>query len=359
MVWLSSYHAVLDFHAKTVTLAMPEFPRLEWRGSSISRSRRVISFLKARHMFETCCLAYLAYVRDTAVETPTIDSVLVVREFSNIFPSHVPGMPPDHDIDFSIDMVPSTELISISLYHIAPKELNEHLEELLEKGFIRLSVSLWGAPILFVKKKDACGGIKVDPRKIEAVQSYPHPTTTTEIKSFMGLVGYYRQFVEGFSSIATSLTRLTQKGAASRWSDDCKRDLNLRQQRWLELLKDYDITILYHPGKANVIVDALRRKTESMGSFTFISAEERSLALDIQSIANKLVRLALPPSPSGVRLVFHVSVRRKYHAKRSHVLNYSTVQLDESLGYEEEPVSIVSRKVHQLRSKKILVVKVQ
>ncbi|XP_070045453.1 uncharacterized protein [Nicotiana tomentosiformis] len=98
MDWLSSYHVVLDFHAKNITLAIPELPRLEWRGSSISTSSRVISFLKARHMVEKGCLAYLAYVRDTAVETLTINSVPVVREFSDVFPSDLPGIPPDISI---------------------------------------------------------------------------------------------------------------------------------------------------------------------------------------------------------------------------------------------------------------------
>ncbi|XP_070046734.1 uncharacterized protein [Nicotiana tomentosiformis] len=70
-----------------------------------------------------------------------------------------------------------------------------------------------------------------------------------------------------------------------------QRDLNLRQCRWLELLKDYDITILYHPGKANVVADAISRKAWSMGSLAFISMEERPLALDIQSLDNRLVRL--------------------------------------------------------------------
>ena len=70
-----------------------------------------------------------------------------------------------------------------------------------------------------------------------------------------------------------------------------QRNLNLRQRRWLELLKDYDITILYHPGKANVVANALSRKAKSMGSLALIPAEERPLALDIQSLANRLVRL--------------------------------------------------------------------
>ncbi|XP_070015244.1 uncharacterized protein [Nicotiana sylvestris] len=74
-------------------------------------------------------------------------------------------------------------------------------------------------------------------------------------------------------------------------------DLNLRHRRWLEMLKDYDITILYHPSKADMVVDSLSRKAESLGSLAFISVEERPLALDNQSFANRLVRLdILEPS---------------------------------------------------------------
>ena len=65
-------------------------------------------------------------------------------------------------------------------------------------------------------------GIQVDPKKIEAVQSWPRPSSATEIRSFLGLAGYYHCFVEGFSSIASPLTKLTQKGAPFRWSDECE-----------------------------------------------------------------------------------------------------------------------------------------
>ncbi|XP_070048998.1 uncharacterized protein [Nicotiana tomentosiformis] len=134
MDWLSSYHDILDFHAKTVTLAMPELPRLEWKGSSVSTSSRVISFLKARHLVEKGCLAYLAYVQDTTAESPTSDSVPVVWEFADMFPSDLPGMPPDYDIDFCIDLALGTQPISIPPYRIAPNKLKEQLEELLAKG---------------------------------------------------------------------------------------------------------------------------------------------------------------------------------------------------------------------------------
>ncbi|XP_070050576.1 uncharacterized mitochondrial protein AtMg00860-like [Nicotiana tomentosiformis] len=65
-------------------------------------------------------------------------------------------------------------------------------------------------------------GIKVDLKKIEAVQSWPRPSSATEIRSFLVLAGYYRRLVEGFSSIATPLTRSTQKGAVFRWSYECE-----------------------------------------------------------------------------------------------------------------------------------------
>ncbi|XP_070055122.1 uncharacterized protein [Nicotiana tomentosiformis] len=121
MDWLSLYHAILDCHAKTITLAMPELPRLEWKGLSVSASSRVISFMKDRHMVEKGCLAYITYVRDTTAETPAINSVHVVREFTDIFPSDLPGMPPDHDIDFCINLAPGSQPISIPLYCMALK----------------------------------------------------------------------------------------------------------------------------------------------------------------------------------------------------------------------------------------------
>ncbi|XP_070025852.1 uncharacterized protein [Nicotiana sylvestris] len=144
MDWLSPYHAVLDCHAKTVSLVMLGLPRLEWKGSTVDTPSRVISFLKTRHIVEKGCLAYLAYVRDTIAESLTINSVPVVQEFADVFPSDLPGMPPDHDIDFCIDLASGTQPISIPLYRMAPKEvkeLKELLEELLAKGFVRPSLN--------------------------------------------------------------------------------------------------------------------------------------------------------------------------------------------------------------------------
>ncbi|XP_070030365.1 uncharacterized protein [Nicotiana sylvestris] len=162
MDWLSPYHAVLDCHAKTISWAIPRLLRLEWKGSTVDTSSRVISFLKARHMVEKGCLAYLAYVWDTTSESPMIDSVSVVREFTDVFPSDISG----------------TQPVSILLYRMAPKELKEQIEELLAKGFVRPSVSPWGAPILFVMKNDRTMLMCIDYRQLNKVtikNKYPLP----------------------------------------------------------------------------------------------------------------------------------------------------------------------------------------
>ena len=143
MDWLSHYHAVLDCNAKTVTLAMPGVPRVEWKSVSGSYPSKVISFIRAKRLVERGCLSYLAFIRDTSVEPPPTNSFPVVQEFLDVFPSDLPGVPPDRDIDFAIDLEPGTKPISIPPYRMAPaelKELKDQLQDLLSKGFIRPSV---------------------------------------------------------------------------------------------------------------------------------------------------------------------------------------------------------------------------
>ena len=84
----------------------------------------------------------------------------------------LPGLPPDREIEFCIDVVPGTDPISMPPYRMAPaelKELNEQLKELLDKGFIRPSSSPWGAPVLFVKKKDGSLRLCIDYRQLNKV----------------------------------------------------------------------------------------------------------------------------------------------------------------------------------------------
>ncbi|GJR81357.1 putative reverse transcriptase domain-containing protein [Tanacetum coccineum] len=250
--------------------------------------------------------------------------------------------------------------------HIASHE--EHLKailELLKKEQLYAKFSkceFWIPKVQFLGHVIDSRGIHVDPAKIESIKDWASPKTPTEIRQFLGLAGYYRRFIEGFSKIAKSMTKLTQKGIKFDWgekeenafqlikqklcsapilalpegSEDfvvycdashkglgavlmqrekviayasrqlkvheknytthdlelgsvvfalkiwrhylygtrCtvftdhkslqhildQKELNMRQRRWLELLSDYDCDIRYHPGKANVVADALSRK---------------------------------------------------------------------------------------------------
>ncbi|GJY44924.1 putative reverse transcriptase domain-containing protein [Tanacetum coccineum] len=388
-----------------------------------------------------------------------LEDVPIVRDF----PEDLSGIPPARQVEFQIDLVPGAAPVAQAPYRLAPsemKELAEQIQELSDKGFIRPVSSPWGAPVLFVKKKDGSfcmcidyrelnkltvknryplpriddlfdqlqgssvyskidlrssyhqlrvreedipktafrtryghyefqvmpfgltntpaipkvqfpghvidsKGIHVDPAKIESIKDWTSPKSPTEIRQFLGLAGYYKRFIEGFSKIAKAMTKLTQKNVKFDWGEKeeaafqlikqkrcgapilalpkgsenfvvycdashkglgavfmqndkviayasrqlktheknytthdlklgavlfalkmwrhylygtrCtvftdhkslqhildKKELNMRQRRWLELLSDYDCDIRYHPGKANVVHDALSRKERS------------------------------------------------------------------------------------------------
>jgi hypothetical protein len=110
-----------------------------------------------------------------------LDEIPVVREYPDVFPDELPGMPPDRDVEFVIELQPGTAPISKRPYRMPPKELAElkkQLQELLDKGYIRPSSSPWGCPALFVKKKDGSLRMCVDYPPLNAVtikNKYPLP----------------------------------------------------------------------------------------------------------------------------------------------------------------------------------------
>ncbi|WMV08289.1 hypothetical protein MTR67_001674, partial [Solanum verrucosum] len=267
------------------------------------------------------------------------------------FPEYFPGVPPERKIDYEIYLLSDTQPILIPPYIKAPielQELKDQWKDLLDKGFIRPNYRQLNKVIiknkypitridyLFDQLKVSGEGVRVNSQKIEAVEQWPRPTAPKDIKSFLGLASYYRRFVEGCSSIASPLTKLTQKNVKFQWSNECcviycdasrvglscvlmqrgkliaytsrqlkvheknypthylelaavvfslkilrhylygvhvdafidhttlqyvftQKELNLRQRRWLEFLKDHEMNVLYHPSKAKVVLDALSR----------------------------------------------------------------------------------------------------
>ncbi|KAL0544935.1 hypothetical protein IC582_020065 [Cucumis melo] len=494
MDWLAANHASIDCSRREVTFNPPSMASFKFKGGG-SKSLPQVDV--------------------------SLSSEPVVRDYPDVFPEELPGLPPHREVEFAIELEPGTVPISRAPYRMAPAELKElkvQLQELLDKGFIRPSVSPWGAPVLFVKKKDGSmrlciyyrelnkvtvknryplpriddlfdqlqgatvfskidlrsgyhqliikdedvpktafrsryghyefivmsfgltnapavfmdlmnrvfwefldtfvivfiddiliyskteaeheehlrmvsflghvvskAGVSVDPAKIEAVTGWTRPSTVSEVRSFLGLAGYYRRFVENFSRIATPLTQLTRKGVPFVWSKACEdsfqnlkqklvtapvltvpdgsgsfviysdaskkglgcvlmqqgkvvayasrqlksheqnypthdlelaavvfalkiwrhylygekiqiftdhkslkyfftqKELNMRQRRWLELVKDYDCEILYHPGKANVA--PLHR-----------DLERAEIAVSVGAVTMQLAQLTVQPT---------------------------------------------------------------
>ena len=128
---------------------------------------RVISALRAKHLSRKGCQGYLAHLVDTRKEVLKLDNIPVVREFPNVFPEDLLGIPIDRKSEFSIDLLPGTSPISKAPIEL--KELKEQLQELLYKGFIRPSASPWGAPVLFMKKKYGTMRLCIDYRELNWV----------------------------------------------------------------------------------------------------------------------------------------------------------------------------------------------
>ncbi|KAJ4701711.1 Retrotransposon protein, putative, Ty3-gypsy subclass [Melia azedarach] len=278
----------------------------------------------------------------------------------------------------------------ILVYSQSREEHAQHLRVILQtlrdkQLYAKFSkCQFWLDRVAFLGHVISADGIYVDPQKVEAVVNWERPTNVTEVRSFLGLAGYYRRFVEGFSRIARPLTKLTRKNVKFEWIDDCEqsfqelkkrltsapvltlpsgiegfvvysdasrqglgcvlmqhgkviayasrqlkkhelnypthdlelaavvfalkiwrhylygptceiytdhkslkylftqKELNLRQRRWIELIKDCDCTIDYHPGKANVVADALSRKSSS--SIAHMKITSLPLLIDLRSL---------------------------------------------------------------------------
>ncbi|KAL8155134.1 hypothetical protein AgCh_000504 [Apium graveolens] len=113
--------------------------------------------------------AYLAYMMNTKKEVPDIHDIPLVNEFEDVFLKDLPGLPPNREIEFSIQLAPGTAPVSKTPYRLAPvkmKELASQLQELLDKGMIRPSVSPWGASVLFIKKKYGSMRLCIDYREL-------------------------------------------------------------------------------------------------------------------------------------------------------------------------------------------------
>nr|GEY82467.1 putative reverse transcriptase domain-containing protein [Tanacetum cinerariifolium] len=285
---------------------------------------KVISCIKVRKYIKRGCHLFLAYVTEDKSKEKRMEDVPVIRDFPDVFPKELPGLPLLRQVEFRIDLVPGAAPVARAPYRLASSEMKEllvQLQELLEKGFIHPSLSLWGAPditsytlkrktfqllhlelgmvtlnsktkkhliILELLKKerlyakfskcDFCldsvqflghvidrSGVHVDPTKVEAIKSWVASTNdeeeafqTPKQKLCSAPILALPNGQEDFMVYCDA--SLKGYGAVLMQREGNNKELNLTQRRWIELLSDYDCEIQYHPGKVNVVANALIQK---------------------------------------------------------------------------------------------------
>nr|GEU87803.1 putative reverse transcriptase domain-containing protein [Tanacetum cinerariifolium] len=302
MDWLREYHAIIVCDEKIVCVPFRNKTLIFQgkRNDQVHESRlNIISCVKAQKYLLKRCNVFLAHVitkeAKDKLEGRRLEDVPTVKDF----PKDLSGIPPARQAEFQIDLVPGVAPVAYAPYRLAPsdmKELTDQLQELSDKGFIRPSFSPWGAPVLFVKKKDGSFRMCIDYRELNklTVKNRSENFIVYCDASYKGLGVVLMQNEKVIAYVSRQLkihkknytTHDLQLGAVvfalKMWrhylcETRCtiftdhkslqhildQKKLNMRQQHWLELLSDYDCDIRYHPGKANVVADALSRKERS------------------------------------------------------------------------------------------------
>ncbi|GJX71598.1 putative reverse transcriptase domain-containing protein [Tanacetum coccineum] len=229
MDWLSEHKADIICHERVVRIRLQGGKVLRVLGGKPEKKVRYSMSAKAKEHKQ--------------------EEIIVVRDFPEVFPDDLSGLLPIREIEFRIELVLRAILVARSPYHLAPSELEELSD--LRFGYHQLKVHEDDIPkttpyldmfvIVFIddiliysktweehelREVQFLGqvingdGIHVDPSKIEAVKNWEAPRTPSEVRSFLGLAGYYRRFIDNFSKIAKPLTVLTQKSKTLDWGEE-------------------------------------------------------------------------------------------------------------------------------------------
>nr|GEX35516.1 hypothetical protein [Tanacetum cinerariifolium] len=205
----------------------------------------IISCTKIQKYMLEGCHVFLAHVHVTTKETKDksekkrLEDVPIIRDFPEVFPEDLPGLPLTQQVKFQINLIHGVAPVAHAPYRLAPsktKELSDQLKELFDKGFISPSSSPWGA----------LKGVKFDlgEKAKAAFQLIKKKLCSAPI---LALAEGSEDFVVYWDASHKGLDHKSFQHILDQ------KELNMRQRPWLELLSDYDCEICYHPGKANVI----------------------------------------------------------------------------------------------------------
>ena len=142
--WLSKHRAIVDFDKRIVVLKCSDLSEVTIHGIRFGPVSNVISAMQARRFLRKGYEAFLALVLDYKSGQVNLEDIPMVKEFLDVFPKELPGLPPEREVDMSIEVLPGMNPLSRAPYRMAPTELKElktQLLELLDNGFVRPSVS--------------------------------------------------------------------------------------------------------------------------------------------------------------------------------------------------------------------------
>ncbi|GJW90787.1 reverse transcriptase domain-containing protein [Tanacetum coccineum] len=204
MDWLSKYHARIICDEKFIHIPI-DGGTLIIRDDQSKNRLSLTSCIKTERYISRGYQVFVAQVMEKKSAEKRLEDIRVVREFPEVFPEDLPGLPPVRQVEFQIDLIPGAVPVARAPYRLAPlemQELSDQLQELADR-------------------------VKLN----EAVNDWASPTTPTEIRQFLGLVGYYRRFIEGFFKIAKPLTELTQKNKKYIWGENQESAFQLLKQK--------------------------------------------------------------------------------------------------------------------------------
>lgn len=193
MDWLARQGARVDCHRKEISFEAPGQLALVFRGTKPMDATPMISVVRAEDLLRQGYEGYLAWVASVSGGQrmePT--EIHIVQEYLDVFPDDLPRLPSPRELDFPIELLSGTQPISRTPYRMAPSELKElkrQLQDLIEKGFIRPNTSPWGAPVLFVRKKDGSMRLCIDYGQLNQMtqkNKYPLPRVDDLLDQLQG-----------------------------------------------------------------------------------------------------------------------------------------------------------------------------
>ncbi|GJT30655.1 putative reverse transcriptase domain-containing protein [Tanacetum coccineum] len=168
MDWLSKYHARIICDEKVIHIPI-NGETLIIRGDQSKTRLSLISCIKTERYISRGCQVFVIQVMEKKSDEKRLEDIPIVREFLEVFPENLPGLPPVHQVEFQIDLISGATPVARAPYRLASSEMHElsnQLQELADRDFIRPSTSPWGAPVLFVKKKNGSFRMCIDYREL-------------------------------------------------------------------------------------------------------------------------------------------------------------------------------------------------